>query len=368
MYNKIYYYSQVFGASIIRFIKMPKTSEISFENRVRAIVLYEEGHSLRYISKSTGISYGGVHYVINKFKGAAKIENSFRSGRPKKTSEAEDRQIIITSKRNRFKTAPIIASEGNELRLNAISDSTVKRRLSEVGLNGRVAKKKPFLNKKNMKKRLEFAKSHLHWTEDDWAQVLWTDESKFEIFGNKRRLYVRRFEHEKASQQCIAPTVKHGGGSVMVWGCFSRAGVGDLIEVQGKMKADQYQNIILKHAEPSGFRLIGAGFELQQDNDPKHKAKSTMLLLEKKQRQGMFTLMDWPSQSPDFNPIELLWDELDRKVRADPPSSRTDLIKKLQNYWREITPKCIKKLLDRMPKICREVINQRGGYIDENKF
>lgn len=155
----------------------------------------------------------------------------------------------------------------------------------------------------------------------------------------------------------------------MVWGCFSAAGVGDLVEVTGKMNKEQYQQIlILKHAESSGFRSIGAGFQLQQDNDPKHTTKDTKFLLNNKVHQGMFTWMDWPSQSPDFNPIELLWDEVDRKVRADSPTSKADLLLKLQKHWNEITTECIAKLLRRMPKLCEAVIKAKGGYIDESKI
>ena len=53
------------------------------------------------------------------------------------------------------------------------------------------------------------------------------------------------------------PTVKHGGGSVMVWGCFSHAGVGQLKIIEGIMKNEQYHSILQRHAIPSGINLIG---------------------------------------------------------------------------------------------------------------
>lgn len=82
----------------------------------------------------------------------------------------------------------------------------------------------------------------------------------------------------------------------------------------------------------------------------------------------MFRVMKHPPQSPDMNPIELLWDELDRKLREDPPTSKSDLLKKLQIYWRDISPEAIKKLIDRMPKVMRAVKKARGGHIDEKKL
>jgi hypothetical protein len=66
--------------------------------------------------------------------------------------------------------------------------SIVKRRLHESGLNGPIAAKKPLLKETN-NKRLAWAKKHEQWTFDRWKSVLWSDESKFEIFGSKRGVF-----------------------------------------------------------------------------------------------------------------------------------------------------------------------------------
>ena len=79
---------------------------------------------------------------------------------------------------------------------------------------------------------------------DEWKQVLWTDESKFEVFGNKRRVYIRRSAKEKMLTKCLVPTVKHGAGSVIVWSCFSLDGVGDLRKIDGIMRKEHYRDIL----------------------------------------------------------------------------------------------------------------------------
>ena len=71
---------------------------------------------------------------------------------------------------------------------------------------------------------------------DEWKQVLWTNELKFEVFGNKRKVYVRRSAKEKMLTQCLVLTVKHGEGSVIVWGCFFLGGVRDLRKIDGIMR------------------------------------------------------------------------------------------------------------------------------------
>ena len=74
---------------------------------------------------------------------------------------------------------------------------------------------------------------------------------------------VRRVVGARMASQCIVPTVKHGSGSVMLWGCFAGENVGDLFEVKGIMKKEEYHKILQKHAIHSGKRLVGRGFVFQ---------------------------------------------------------------------------------------------------------
>ena len=163
-------------------------------------------------------------------------------------------------------------------------------------------------------KRLRFAQQHKDWTKEDWYRVLWTDESKFEQFGNKRRVYVRRREGERYLDECLSPTVKHGGGSIMVWGGISASGTSDLVKIDGIMDKKVYHKILVKHGMPSGSRLIGRGFIFQEDNDPKHSSNFCRRYLRRKESTRALKMMDWPPQSPDLNPIEQIWGELERKL------------------------------------------------------
>lgn len=99
-------------------------------------------------------------------------------------------------------------------------------------------------------------------------KVLWTDESKFEVFGSHRRTFVKCRTSEQMLEECLMPSVKHGGGNVMVWGCFGAVKVGDLYKVKGILNKEGYHSILQHHAMPCGQHFIGANFLLQQDNDP----------------------------------------------------------------------------------------------------
>lgn len=344
---------------------MGKVREISSETRSVIVVLHNEGKSEREIATQLKLSKTCVHNTIARYKKTGSNQDRPRSGRPRATTSSEDKFIVVTSKRNRRLTAPEIRAEVNKSRSEPVSLTTVKRRLRDANLFGRVAVRKPLLRPQNKRKRMQWAHTHRDWTEEDFKKVLWTDESKFEIFGSKRRIFVRRSAEEKMMPDCVVPTVKHGGGSIMVWGCFSSHGTGDLVRVEGIMKKEQYKRILQQNAVPSGLKLIGNGFYFQQDNDPKHSSKLCRGYLEHKETEGVLKNMVWPPQSPDLNPIELLWEELDRNVRIRCPSSQEDMWKALQESWNNISQETIDKLIARMPRLVRNVIKCKGGFFDE---
>ena len=198
--------------------------------------------------------------------------------------------------------------------------------LRKAGLYGRVDIKKPLLRTFNKVKRLKWAKKHILWTKEAWRKTLFTDETKCELFGNgHRRVYIRRSEGEKMIEDCIVSTAKHGGVSIMLLGCFENERVGDLIKINGMIKKEQYHQILIKHAIPSGLKLIGKPFHFRKDNDPKHTFILCKTYLQKKADQHFLHSMEHPPQSPDCNPIEYVWDELDIRLRKLRPKNHYDL-------------------------------------------
>ena len=85
---------------------------------------------------------------------------------------------------------------------------------------------------------------------------------------------MRRRVGERYNNECLQPSVKHGGGSVMVWGCISASGVGDIVRIDEILNAKKYRQILIHHAIPSGKCLIGNCFIFQRNNDLKHMFSS----------------------------------------------------------------------------------------------
>uniref|UniRef100_A0A8R1ED55 HTH_Tnp_Tc3_2 domain-containing protein n=1 Tax=Caenorhabditis japonica TaxID=281687 RepID=A0A8R1ED55_CAEJA len=166
------------------------------------------------------------------------------------------------------------------------SKRTIKRRLQVAGLHGRRPVKKPL-----------------------------SDESKFNLFGTDGIQWIRRPIGSRYAPQYQCPTVKHGDGSVMVWGCISDTSMGPL-------------------------KRIG------------HVANWF--------RRRRVDLLEWPSQSPDFNPIEHMWEELKRRLKGVRASNANQKFAQLEAAWKSIPMTVVQTLLDSMPRRCQAVIDAKG--------
>ena len=204
---------------------------------------------------------------------------------------------------------------------------------------------------------------HANWTVEDWKHVLWTDETKINRIGSDGRVYTWKKRGEPMLDHTTSATVKHGGGNnLMVWGCMGWNGVGKLIEVLGKMDAEQYCQI-LEDGVTESFEMLelAEGEQIfQQDNDPKHTSKQA----EKWFEENEIIVMAWPAQSPDLSPIEHLWEHLKRVLKSYPeaPKGVHELWDRVAAEWGEISAETCQKLIESMPRRVAAGIKAKGGH------
>ena len=119
---------------------------------------------------------------------------------------------------------------------------------------------------------------------------------------------------------CVVPTVKHGGEGVMVWGCFAGDIVRDLFRIPGTLNQHIYHSILQRYTIPSGLRLVGLSFVFHRTMT-QNTSRLCEGYLTKNENDGVLHQMTWPPQSLNLNPIEMVWDELDRRVKEKQPTS-----------------------------------------------
>lgn len=314
---------------------------------------YKKGVSQFEIGKKFALPKSTVSFIINKFKASGTVETLHRGGRPRCTTSREDAKIIREFKKYPEKSASSVVNTFN-LR---ISGRTVQRRACQAGLKSYRAAKKPFISEKNRKARIKFAQDHLNWSLQKWSTVLFSDESKFNLKDSDGLKRVRRPQNKRLDPRYCKGTVKHGGGNIMVWGCFSGQGLGPLQKIDGIMDRFLYKDILENVMVPYAEWNMPLSWHFQHDNDPKHTSKFVKDWL----ADQNIDVIRWPAQSPDLNPIENLWEIVDRGVNRDAVyGDKNKLFEAVERAWSAIPKKIIDNLIGSMNKRCADVIKNKG--------
>jgi hypothetical protein len=167
-----------------------------------------------------------------------------KGGRPQKLSEATIRLAQRTILSGRLDTATDIAKKLRSDGIASVNPKTVRRALKSEGLVAVKKKKKPWLTPCHKRLGREFCQKYKDWSIDDWKRVIFSDETKINRLGSDGRKWVWKVPKTPLSDHKVIPTLKFGGGSLMLWGCMTYDGVGDAARIKGKMDADLYVSIL----------------------------------------------------------------------------------------------------------------------------
>jgi hypothetical protein len=156
---------------------------------------------------------------------------------------------------------------------------------------------------------LKWCKEECNWTVDNWKRVIWSDESQYTMLQSDGRAWVWPIAGERYLSAYLVPTAKFGGGGIKMWGLFSWNGLGPLVMLHRNINAEEYKDILTCCILSMVEDQFGDDDCLHQhDSAPCHKARHVREWCV----DNNIPQMDWPAQSPDLDPVEHVWDELER--------------------------------------------------------
>ena len=290
--------------------------------RNQAVGITAAGMSYRQVAQRMNCTYRTIQRLMERNDATGSVIDRPRSGRPRITSRQQDRQIVLSQFRNRFQTAAQLARETRSIHGNRVSESTIRRRFRDHGLRSHVAYSGNMLTPERRRNRFVWCQQHLRWTQQQWQNVTFTDESWFCLNISDGRVRVWRRRGESYADCCVRQAPRWGGGRVMVWGSISWNDRTPSVVLDGNLTARRYVDEIL---QPVVLPFLARHPDItlfQQDNARPHSARLTPDFLV----ANNVNVLPWPAFLPDLSPIEHLWDQLGRRVYNSGQPNRQQLI------------------------------------------
>jgi transposase len=319
--------------------------------------LFQHGYSAREIARRLKLS----PTTVLRYKELSNIVvKKHVGGRRTKISDSKKRlikrKVIIGELLTAVQVYRYLVQENYKL-----SYKTVCRILKCLGFEAQIKKKKPLLSKRHRHERFKWAKKYQHWTVADWSKVIFTDETKINVWGSDGVKYCWKRPGDPLQPHHLDLTVKFGNGNIKMWGCMSTNGVGYACHIEDIMDAEVYCYILGTTFRDSleYWNLGWQDFVFQQDNDRKH----TCRLATKWFSDRDITVLDWPAQSPDLNPIEHLWHHLKLKLSLyeQQASGVSELWQRVDKEWNTFTAEECKRYIKSMPVRVKAVLKAKGG-------
>lgn len=333
--------------------------KISNDIRDNILSQIDNNNSDRDISSKISVSRSTIQRIRLKYR-PYNIPNKI--GRPPKLTPENKRYLVKSVTSGKLDTA---TSANKQFKSNmnvTVSDQTVRRAFIEAGLVAGVKTTKPLLSKKNISARYEFAKRHINWTINDWESIIWSDETKINRFNSDGRTWCWCKSVNEVETRTVKQNVKHGGGSIMIWGCLTIHGPGSLKIIDGLMVKEKYLDILENELINTidNYKIDENKAIFMQDNDPKHTAKIIKSWLSSQP----FKTLIWPAQSPDLNPIEHLWAWVKSRLNNydTAPTGILDLQYRVKEVWQTFGVDECRKLIHSMPDRINELYRNKGRW------
>ncbi|UYV73514.1 hypothetical protein LAZ67_10003899 [Cordylochernes scorpioides] len=327
--------------------------------RGMVIGLKRAGWSIRQIAADTHLSASTVHRLWRRWLEQGNVAIYRNVGATRVTSARVDRRILRQAVAAPQATCTAILQHVQDTLDHSISTRTISRRLVANGLHSCRPLRRLPLTPPNRRQRLEWCRARSTWM-TEWHRVVFSDESRFCLSSDSRRVRVWRRRGERSNPEAIVerPTVRQRG--IMVWGAIAYDSRSPLLRIQGTMTAQRYVDDVLRPVTLPYLQGVPNAL-YQQDNARPHTARISQQALQDVQ------MLPWPPYSPDLSPIEHVWDIIGRRLHALPqPRSEDELWQMVEREWRTIPQDAIRTLIDSLPRRVAACIAFRDSKLQQD--
>lgn len=305
--------------------------------------------SLKTCASKLKVSVGKVRHWLNVFDQTGSVNDAHVPGRPCAITGRHEKVVEKVIAENKPHLVTNIQKQLAKKNCT-VSPRTIQRKLKEKDMVYAPVVAKPLLSPAHIQSRLNFARTNIN---RDWSNVVFSDEASFSTFTYHKRIWRRKDEIS------VVRTVKHPA-KVHVWGCFSKQGFGKITCFTGTLTGVRmvkiYKRALVKSVEK--WYTSNDEWIFQEDNDPKHTSKVAKAW---KTQQNVVQL-DWPSMSPDLNPIENVWALLKARIKEKPIMNIKSLMIAIIREWNSLSANYAEKLVESCQRRVQAVINAGGDY------
>jgi transposase len=303
------------------------------------------------IAHTLKCSENTVSMWVHRWADTHSVADADRSGRPRCTDEDTDIAIEACAEEKK-RTVPKVIKKELQLECSA---RTIRRRLDEVGLFGRVGRTEYVYDERDIQRRLSFAEGYANWLVADWDRVIFSDETHIEVYG-RSRVWVQRPSGAAFDPEYMVERVPHSE-RVSLWGCFCGRGVGQAEIFVGEFNAKRYVDILQHNLLQTALHFYpNEDWWFQQDNAPQHTANISRRWFH---NHGV-NLLDFPPYSPDLNPIENLWGILKARIEKRLARTTDEIERVLKEEWEALDKELLTSLAHSMPARCAAVVANHG--------
>ncbi|KAG2456859.1 TCB1 transposase, partial [Polypterus senegalus] len=278
-----------------------KSKELSVDLRDRIVSRHKSGEGYRKISAALKVLMSTVASIIRKWKKFKTTRTLPRAGWQSKLSDRGRRALVREVTKN-----PIVTLSELQRSSIFVYNRNLRYSLSSTGTHDLAQHPVHTSTEQSRSKKTPLTNPRINWEK--------RRGSASTLHSTHSTRYVWRKENTAFENKNLIPSVKHGGGSIMVWTCFAASGPGRLAFIDGNMNSELYQRNL-------------------------------------------------KSESPDLNPIEMLWKDLKRAVNVRKPTNIPELKLFCSEEWAKIPPSQCAGMIKSYWKCLVAVIAAKGGHI-----